>query len=166
YVLGEPIIVQTGFGAAFYAGSRSEFLTLPGREASEDLVRQLPDTVDKKITSQDRWFFHRGLREYRLRLQQQPLSFFPLVIHKFFRLWYGTDTGVPYQQLILGVCSLLIVPMGLYQIWLWRREHLPLSLTLGLLFLYFTALHIVALPLVRYTVPIYPFLIFSASHQY
>jgi 4-amino-4-deoxy-L-arabinose transferase-like glycosyltransferase len=163
YVLGEPIIVQTGFGAAFLAGSRSEYLTIPGRAATEEWLVQPPD---RKATSEDRWFFHRGLREYRLRLEQEPLSFFPFVIHKFARLWYGLDTGIFSQQLILGICSLLTVPIGVYQVWLWRKDHLHLSLILGLLFLYFAILYTVTLPLFRYVVPIYPLLIFSASHQY
>jgi 4-amino-4-deoxy-L-arabinose transferase-like glycosyltransferase len=163
YVFGEPIIVQTGFGAVLHQGSRSEYLTIPGRQAA---MEKLVQPTDRKATAEDRWLFNLGLREYRIRLQQEPLSFFPFVIHKFARLWYGMDTGIFYQQLMLGICSLLVVPIGTYQIWLWRRNHLHLSLVLGLLSIYFVILYLVSLPLFRYMVPLYPFLIFSASHQY
>jgi 4-amino-4-deoxy-L-arabinose transferase-like glycosyltransferase len=168
YVLGEPIIVQTGFGAPFLQGSRSEYFTMEGmsrldfQATKEDLVQP----IDRNATSVDRWHFHLGLREYRIRLEQEPLSFFPFVIHKFARLWYGMEEGIFYKQLILGICSLLVVPIGISQIWLWKRDHLHLSVTIGLLFLYFTILHLVSLPQFRYMISLYPFLIFSASHQY
>ncbi len=171
YVLGEPIIVQTGFGEVFLEGSRSEYFTseamarsypvLSRQAAEEGLVQP----TDRKATSEDRWNFHLGLREYRIRLEQEPLSFFPLIIHKFARLWYGMDTGIFYKQLMLGICSLLIVPIGIFQIWLWRRDHQNLSI-LGILALYFVILAVVSLPQLRYTISLYPFLIFSASHQY
>src|SRR5262249_4338428 len=121
---------------------------------------------DKKATSEDRRLFNLGVHEYRMRLEQEPWSFFPFIIHKFARLWYGLDTGIFYQQFFLGLCSLVIMPIAIYQIWLWRIDHLYLSLIIGLLFLYLTILYLISLPLFRYIVPLYPFLIFSASHQY
>jgi len=172
YVLGEPIIVQTGFGLVFLMGSRSEYFTIEGFQRSYPiLLRQvakegLVPPTDRKATSEDRWFLNLALREYRIRLEQEPLSVIPLVIHKFARLWYGMETGIFYKQLILGICSLLTVPIGIFQIWLWRRDHFYLSIILGLLCLYFIILYSISLPLFRYTIPLYPFLIFSASHQY
>jgi 4-amino-4-deoxy-L-arabinose transferase-like glycosyltransferase len=172
YVLGEPIIVQTGFGGVFLMGSRSEYFTIEGMQSSYPVLRRqaaeegLVQSADRKATSEDRWLFNLGLREYRIRLEHEPLSLLPLVIHKFARLWYGMEEGIFYKQLILGVCSLLTVPVGIFQIWLWRRDHFCLSIVLGLLFLYFIGLYMVTLPLFRYTFPLYPFLIFSASHQY
>jgi 4-amino-4-deoxy-L-arabinose transferase-like glycosyltransferase len=172
YMLGEPIIVQTGFGTPFLQGSRSGYFTIEGMSRNYPVLSRqaveegLVEPTDRKATSQDRWQFNLGLRDYRIRLEQEPLSFFPLVIHKFARLWYGMETGVFYKQLILGICSLLVVPIGIFQIWLWKRDHFHLSVILGLLFLYFTTLHLVSLPELRYMIPLYPFLIFSASHQY
>jgi 4-amino-4-deoxy-L-arabinose transferase-like glycosyltransferase len=174
YVFGEPIIVQTGVGSVFLQGSRSEYFTLGGiarsypvllRQATDEGLVE-PNDLRKKVTSEDHLNFKLGLREYRIRLEQEPLSFFPFVIHKFARLWYGMEEGAFYKQLILGVCSLFTVPMGVFQIWLWRRDHLLLSAVLGLLALYFIALHIINLPLFRYMISLYPFLIFAASHQY
>jgi len=172
YILGEPIIVQTGFGAVFLQGSRSEYFPLEGasrgypilfRQAAEE---GLVEPKDRKATSIDRWLFNLGLRSYRIRLEQEPLSFFPLIMHKFARLWYGMETGIFYKQLILGICSLPVVPLATFQIWLWRRDHLHLSMILVLLLLYFISLHLVTWPGFRYMIPIYPLLIFSASHQY
>src|SRR5262249_36213633 len=141
YTLGEPIIVQTGFGAVFLQGSRSEYLTIPGRQALVEKLVQSTDREgisDKKATSEDRRLFNLGVHEYRMRLEQEPWSFFPFIIHKFARLWYGLDTGIFYQQFFLGLCSLVIMPIAIYQIWLWRIDHLYLSLIIGLLFLYLT----------------------------
>jgi 4-amino-4-deoxy-L-arabinose transferase-like glycosyltransferase len=172
YVLGEPIIVQTGFGASFLQGSRSEYFTIERKVRGYPiLLRQaaeegLVQPTDRKATSNENWFFNLGLRNYRLRLEQEPLSLFPFVIHKFARLWYGMETGILYKQLILGICSLLVVPIAIFQMWFWRRDHLHLSVILSLLFLYLISLHLVVYPEFRYMIPIYPFLIFSASHQY
>jgi 4-amino-4-deoxy-L-arabinose transferase-like glycosyltransferase len=172
HVLGEPIIVQTGFGSVFFQGSRSEYFTIEEKaRAYPILVRQaveqgLVKPTDGKNTSNERLLFDLGLREYRLRLEQEPLSFFPFVIHKFARLWYGMETGIFYKQLILGLCSLLVVPIAIFQIWFWRRDRLHLSMVLGILLMYFIALHVVGYPQFRYMISIFPFLIFSASHQY
>jgi 4-amino-4-deoxy-L-arabinose transferase-like glycosyltransferase len=172
YVLGEPIIVRTGLGVPFLQGSRSEYFTIEGMSRNAPVLRRqaaeegLVEPTDRKATSKSRWYFHLGLREYRIRLEQEPLSFFPFVIHKFARLWYGMEEGIFYKQLILGICSLLVVPIGIFQMWLWKRGHLHLSMILSLLLLYFIILHLISLPEFRYVLPLYPFLIFSASHQY
>jgi 4-amino-4-deoxy-L-arabinose transferase-like glycosyltransferase len=172
YVLGEPIIVRTGFGSVFLMGSRSEYFTIGGMSTSYPVLHRqaaeegLVPPTDMKATSQDRWLFHLGLREYRIRLEQAPLSFLPLVIHKFAHFWYGMEEGIFYKQFILGIHSLLTVPIGVFQIWLWRRDRLHLSVTIGLSILYFLTLGLVSLPLFRYMIPLYPFFIFSASHQY
>jgi 4-amino-4-deoxy-L-arabinose transferase-like glycosyltransferase len=172
YVLGESIIVQTGVGSVFLQGSRSEYFPLEGMARADPiLVRQaaeegLVEPKDRKATSIDRWRFNLGLRSYRIRLEQEPLSFLPLIMHKFARLWYGMETGVFYKQLILGICSLPVVPLAIFQMWLWRRDHLHLSVTIVFLSLYFIGLHLVTWPGFRYMMPIYPLLIFSASHQY
>jgi 4-amino-4-deoxy-L-arabinose transferase-like glycosyltransferase len=174
YVLGEPIIVQTGFGVTFLDGSQSDQSDYPTkwwklrypillRQAAEE---GLVEPTDGKALSQDRWHFKLGLREYHIRLEQKPLSFLPLVMHKFARLWYGIETGVYSKQVMLGICSLLVVPIGIFQIWCWRRDHLYLSVILGIVLLYFMGLHLVSNAELRYMIPIYPFLIFSASHRY
>jgi 4-amino-4-deoxy-L-arabinose transferase-like glycosyltransferase len=172
YVLGEPIIVHAAFGTVLFQGSRSEYFTIEGMSRNYPILRRqaaeegLVEPTDRKATSLDRWYFNLGLREYRIRLEQESLSFFPFIIHKFARLWYGMETGVFYKELILGICSLLVVPIGIFQIWFWRRDHLHLSMILSLLLLYFIILHLISLPLLRYMIPLYPFMIFSASHQY
>ena len=175
YVLGEPIIVNAAFGTVFLDGSRSEYFApsiiegtaryypvLYRHAAEEGLV----EPTDGKASSKDRWYFNLGLRNYRIRLEQEPLSFFPFVIHKLARLWYAMETGIFYKQLILGICSLLIVPIGIVQMWFWRRSHPRLSMVLSLSLLYFIILHLISMPLFRYMIPLYPLLIFSASHQY
>ena len=172
YVLGEPLIVNAAFGTVLFQGSRSEYFTIEGMSRNYPILRRqaaeegLVEPTDRKATSLDRWYFNLGLRNYRIRLEQEPLSFFPFVIHKFARLWYGMETGIFYKELILGICSLLVIPMGIFQMWSWKRDHLHLSIILRLLLLYFIILHLISLPLLRYMILLYPFLIFSASHQY
>src|SRR5205807_6250351 len=113
---------------------RSEYFTIEGITRNEPTVSRqateegLGEPTDRKASSRDRWYFPHGLCEYRNRLEQEPLSLFPFAIHKFIRLWYGMETGMFYRQLILGICSLLVVPMGILQIWFWRRDHVHLSI--------------------------------------
>jgi len=170
HVLGEPIIVQTGLGSVFLQGSRSEYFTIEGkRRAYPELFRAaaeegLAEPTDGKATSRDRWRFALGLRNYRIRLAQEPWSLFPFAARKFGRLWYGTETGLSYKHLVLGFCSLLVVPLGTRQLWLLKRDHLYLSVTLSLLILYFVALHLVCYPECRYMLPVYPFFMFGVGH--
>jgi 4-amino-4-deoxy-L-arabinose transferase-like glycosyltransferase len=171
-MLGRPIVVQTGFGAVFLQGSRSEYFTIEGKSenypilAREAAQEGLIEPADKTAPSLDRWWFNLGLRNYRLRLHREPLSLFPFVIHKFARLWYGVETGTFYKQLILGLCSLAIVPIAVFQIWVWRRGKPVLCLTLSLVLAYFIVLHVIGYPEFRYMFPLFPILLFAASHQY
>ena len=171
-VLGEPVVVQTGIGGVFLMGSRSEYFTINGfgqryttleRQAAAD---GLPKPTDGKQTSDDRWQFKLGLREYRLRLSTEPWSLPLLLLHKVVRCWYGSETGDVSTQLMLGLCSLATVPAGLFQLWRWRKTRLIISLLWGSLILYFVLLALVNLPMFRYALPLYPFLIFAASHWY
>ena len=114
----------------------------------------------------ERWRVGLAMRNYRIRLENEPLSFFPFLIHKFVYLWYGTQTGDFYKQLLLGFSSLLIIPVAVLQIWLWKNGRPYLTSTLSVLLLYFVGLHLVTAPEFRYMLPIFPFLIFAASHQY
>jgi 4-amino-4-deoxy-L-arabinose transferase-like glycosyltransferase len=171
-VLGEPIVVQTGFGSFFLQGSRSEYFTIRGKlGAYPNLVREaaqdgLVKPTDAKATSHQRWLLSLGLRNYRLRMEQEPWSLLPFAAWKFGRLWYGTENGLAHRQTVLGLCSLLIVPAGALQIWRWRRSHAQLSMTLSLLVLYFVLIPLVGLPELRYVMPVYPFLTFAAVHLY
>ena len=170
--LDEPIVVQSGFGQVFLQGSRAEYFTISGKTASYPLLfaeaakEGLVKPTDGKLTSFDRWRLSLGLRNYRIRLAHEPMSLFPFLTHKFARLWYGAETGTFSKQFILGVSSLLALPAGIYQIWLWRKDRRELSVVLSLLLLYFIGIHWVALPEFRYMLPVCPFLTFAASHRY
>jgi len=172
YVVREPIIIQTGYGPLFLMGSRSEYFTIDGVQRDYLNLQQraeeagLVRPTDGRVTSEDRWIFRLGVREYRLRLKEEPLSFVPFLLHKFARLWYGTETGATGKQITLGICSILTAPIGLYQIWRWRKDRPQLSLIAGFFCVYFMALLMVNLPALRYMLPVFPLLIFAASHQY
>ena len=172
-VLGEPVVVQTGLGSVFLAGSRREYFTIGDFSRRYTALQHdaaadgLPKPTDGKQTSEERWLFSLGLREYRIRLSAEPWWSLPvLVLHKSVRLWYGTETGAFNRQLLLGFFSLLVVPAGVFQLWLWRKRHHVLTMLWGSLILYFFLLSLVNLPMFRYALPLYPFLIFAAAHRY
>ena len=172
HVLGEPIIVQTGFGMAFMQGSRREYFTIDGKRKGFELLKReaaaegITQPTDARATSRDRWHLDLGLRNYRVRLRQEPLSLIPFAIHKFARLWYGVESGTILRQIALGICSLIVVPPAVLQIWRWRRYQPELSFVLALVLVYFIGIHVIGYPEFRYMVPIFPLLIFAASPQY
>ena len=152
-------------------GSRGEYFTIEGKSTINTILERkaaregLTEPADHSALSLDPWRFKLGLRNYRLRWHREPLSFFPFLIHKFARLWYGAETGTFYKQLILGLCSLAFVPAAMFQIWLRRRDKLVLCWTLSLVLAYFIILHVIGYPEFRYMFPLFPFLLFAASHQ-
>jgi hypothetical protein len=113
----------------------------------------------------DAWFFRIALMRYQRRLENRPLSFVKLSGLKLLRLWYATDSATSRPQLMLALCSLFVVPLGLLQVWRWRKTNKLFFSILGGVLLYFIAIHFVTLPLLRYMIPIYPILILGGSQR-
>jgi hypothetical protein len=112
----------------------------------------------------DKWLFRLGLMRYQGRLESRPLSFLKLFVIKSTRLWCATETARIPAELVLALCSLPVVPLGLWQVWRWRKSQTEVCLVCGGVLAYFIAMHLVLLPLARYVLPIYPLLILASSY--
>jgi hypothetical protein len=168
-VLQDRIIVSTGMGNVLLMGSEQDQITSERKSgfyedaAAEGIANGLLKPNPEYGSAIDKWFFRIAMMRYKQRLENQPLSLVKLFGLKLLRLWYATDTGTGREQLVLALCSLPVVPMGLLQVWRWRKANKPFFLTMGGVLLYFIAMHLALLPLLRYMLPIYPILILAAS---
>jgi hypothetical protein len=61
-------------------------------------------------------------------------------------VWFATESGGKAQQLVLGLCSLLIVPISLWQYVTWGLKKAQDEQTISIVVLYFIILHVVTLP--------------------
>jgi 4-amino-4-deoxy-L-arabinose transferase-like glycosyltransferase len=166
-VLDEKILVSTGYGAARFQSSDERMYTIAGKrkwypimyaEASRaGIVKPASD----KESDIDRWMLQIALWNYGQRWEQRPWSFVPFFGQRFFRIWYGNESGVLRSQAGLGLCSLLFAPLGAWQLWRWRRRVPELSVVAGLLVLYFWAVHMIVGPYFRYVLPVFPWLILA-----
>jgi hypothetical protein len=169
--LHDRILVSTGTGNVLLLGSEEEQITASEKKepfyvaAGIDGARHGIFKPNPEYGSAiDRWYTRIALMRYRRLLETSPLGFVRLFGVKFLRLWYGTDTATPRPQMALALCSLPIVPLGLWQVWNWRKSHRLLFLVGGGVLLYFIAMHLVLLPMIRYTIPIYPILILATCY--
>jgi hypothetical protein len=62
-------------------------------------------------------------------------------------------------RLVLAVCSVIVVPLGLTEIWRWRKTNRLFASAMGLIVLYFGLPHSIILPQYRCMYQICPFLI-------
>ncbi len=171
-VLEDRIVVATGTGSPFLLGTdedevqppekKDKFFAAAVREAAAVGIQKPSEPMESKV---DGYFFQMGLLKYKERARTRPLSFVPLFFLKFVRLWYATDMAKFKMQLALGLCSLAVVPLGLRQICRWWATRRRLLFVFGGVVLYFIGMHMVLLPLQRYTLPIYPILILAAAEQ-
>jgi hypothetical protein len=170
-VLHDRILVATGTGSVFLLGSDDDQVHSSEKKApffgaaSEEGRRKgILKPYPEYESAIDRWLFRLGLMRYQDRLHTRPFSFLKLFVIKFLRLWYATDTAHFRAQLLLALCSLPVVPLGLWQVWRWRKLQTECFLAAGGVLVYFIAMHVVMLPLVRYVLPIYPLLILASSY--
>jgi 4-amino-4-deoxy-L-arabinose transferase-like glycosyltransferase len=164
-VLDDPIVVSVGIGSVVLQGSDENCFTIAGKEShypsmyQEAMAAGWVSPLNGKESRSDNRALWVGLHNYWSRLQQRPLSFFPLMFHKAVRLWYGTESGGLAQQAGLSILSLFIVPAEIWQITRWWFSQRKIALLMGSLLLYFAFLHWITLPLYRYMHPIYPVLL-------
>jgi 4-amino-4-deoxy-L-arabinose transferase-like glycosyltransferase len=167
-VLQDRIPVAVSFGAGVLQGSAESSLTIDGkRQAYPEMVRLAaldgivkPDT--EKESAIDHYLLRVGIHNYQLAAKENPFSVVLFFVHKTVRLWYGTETGGLKQQLFLAFCSIVIVPLGVWQIFRWRVTHNAIATIIILTLLYFILLHLAVVPQYRYVHPIYPLLILAA----
>ena len=166
-VLEDFIPVATG-GSVFLQGSTERFFTVSGKTKELPKYFEFLKTKgievppkESKDSEKDRFLFRAGLENYKMRVQNNPLSVVPFMVKKFFRLWYATESGRNHG-IILAI-NMLIYPFalgGIILAWVRRKE---LALLLLGLILYFVILHWVSLPLFRYMVPVMPYVIAFGS---
>lgn len=171
-VLQDPIVVSVGFGSVLLQGSDGRFFSGEGKrtwykhiyaEAAQAGIRRPPTDRESAI---DRWMGRVGLYVYEKRLKERPLSFVPFMAGKLLRLWYGTETRGWLREAFLGLCSLLVVPLGLWQWYSWRLRARDASLIVLGCAGYFVLLHWITLPQIRYMLPLYPLLMVGATAAY
>jgi len=170
-VLGDRIVVATGTGSVFLLGSddgqvytterKTAFFDAAAAEGRRNGILKPYPEYESAI---DRWLFRLGLMRYRERLQTRPWSLPELIAVKFLRLWYTSETAHARAELLLGLCALPFVPIGLWQVWRWRKSQMACFLVFGGVLAYFIAMHVVLLPLARYALPVHPLLILASAY--
>jgi 4-amino-4-deoxy-L-arabinose transferase-like glycosyltransferase len=165
-VLHEFVPVGTG-GGVLLQGASDEFLTIENKARYSEYYERLekrgihqPPQGSGPV-EMDRFFVRAGLESYKIRLENDPLSLFPFMTMKFFRLWYATESG-NNEKIILGMNSLIyaLALIGLWLSWTRGRQYLYM---VGPIILYFILLHWLTLPLFRYVLPVLPLIIVFAG---
>jgi len=171
-VLDDFIPVAVGAGPVILQGSDERFFTGDGKAAFYPAILQAAaeagiarPTIDRESV-RDQRLGSVGLWVQRKRFALRPLSIVPFFAHKLARVWYGTESGNFRQQMALGLCSLLILPAGLWQLWKWRVSHDGMCYVLLTALGYIVLMHVATLPEARYTFPIMPVLILGACKAY
>jgi len=152
-------------------GSDAKYFTVEGKHREyPELFRTaiqsgLVKPTSGKESEIDSWLMRIGWYRYQQRWDQHPGSFLPLFLHKFVRLWYGTESGSFVKQIGLGLCSIFVLPLALVSLWMMRSIHKIVFVTMSTIIVYFIILHLVGLPEFRYVFPLFPLLLLLASNM-
>lgn len=127
-----------------------------------------------KASEAERWMRQLGMLQYKKRWKERPWSFPGFALLKIARLWYGTENSRPGRDLGIFLLSAIAVLPGLAWIvrgwlkssrssrgalWNFSLYDYVVMATLG----YFIALHAIALPMVRYMVPVLPLILIGTG---
>lgn len=167
-VLGEFIPVAVNGALPALAGADEGFFTIPGRnERFRSYYAQIEargiETPDSQATASEWEQFHRraALERYRIRFETDPWSFPGLLVKKFARLWYGTESGS--NQLPILLINAFVYPFCLLGIWSCMRRREMKALILLMPVVYLVMLHWVTFAMFRYMVPVMPYLLAFAA---
>ena len=94
--------------------------------------------------------------------QQHPAAFAKLMLVKILRAWYATYEG--YFEGVNAVVSLLYIGAGGAGLWWMRRRYPAVVWAILAVVLYFWAMSVVVMPILRYMVPATAFLIVAAAY--
>jgi 4-amino-4-deoxy-L-arabinose transferase-like glycosyltransferase len=167
-VLDDWLIVQSSYGASALQGSDEKYFTIEGKRREyprlyrESIAAGLARPTSGKERDMQSWLTRILIRNYELRLRNRPFSFFPFLASKLIRIWYATESGNFRTELVLALCSLVIVPAAIIQLWNWRRIRAVSALLIPML-LYFIGCDMITAPIARYMFPIYTILILAAA---
>jgi len=163
YKVSHRIIpVSLGGSNSFLQGSKFEFLTSyeeKDRLINKNLYELGLERKGKEAIEVDRIFKKAAIINYKQLIIQSPLNFIKLFAIKFLRFWYATDSGNHQKiTLIIQLCYLLPAIWGF--IYSFKdRSSKSMALILTLIIVYTFSLHTVMFPLMRYSVPIMPYII-------
>jgi len=162
-VLHEVIPIGTNSSVILW-GSSKPLLTIDSR------LKELPQLYDRakaqgifasppdaSPTEKDRYFLQLAIENYRQAVRNDPLGLIELLITKFARLWYSTESG--NNHIVILLVNLLIYPLALIGALAVWKERNPFGLLLLGVVIYFSLLHWATLPLFRYILPIMPIIL-------
>lgn len=169
-VLQDPVVVSSSFGAAFLQGSdeklyQNKTTEYPAlfRDAEVAGIHKPAIETGSNI---NRWMYRIGMRNYQSRLENQGI---PAVLGQLARklgyMWFLTESGSRKAEAILFLCALAVVPLGLWELWTWlwaadAARRVP-AITVG----FWIAIHLLVVPIARYTVPILPVILLAACFR-
>ncbi len=162
-VLHEIIPIGTNSSVILW-GSSKPLLTIDSR------VKELPQLYnrarakgivaappDASASEKDRYFLQLAIENYRQAVRNDPLGLVELLITKFVRLWYSTESG--NNQTVILLVNLFIYPLALVgAVAVWKERN-PFGLLLFGVVIYFALLHWATLPLFRYILPVMPIIL-------
>ncbi len=162
-VLHEVIPIGTNSSVILW-GSSKPLLTIESR------MKELPQLYDRARakgivasppdagpSAKDRYFLQLAIENYRQAVTNDPVGLIELLITKFARLWYSTESGNNHTVILL--VNLFIYPLalvGVVSVW---KERNRFGLLLLSLVIYFALLHWATLPLFRYILPVMPIIL-------
>ncbi|HRB81211.1 MAG TPA: glycosyltransferase family 39 protein [Nitrospira sp.] len=162
-VLHEVIPIGTNSSVILW-GSSKPLLTIDSR------VKELPQLYDRarakgivaappdaSPSEKDRYFLQLAIENYRQAVRNDPLGLIELLITKFVRLWYSTESG--NNETVILLVNLFIYPLALVgAVAVWKERN-PFGLLLFGVVIYFALLHWATLPLFRYILPVMPIIL-------
>jgi hypothetical protein len=154
-------------GGVVLQGSAERFWTIPGKTKEypgyfELLKTRGIEAPQRPTRVEADWFLYRAaLESYKILLETNPLGIVPLMAKKFVRLWYATESGRGYWQ-VLAINLPIYVPAVLGTV-LALRCGVTLAWMIYTVLGYFILLHWLSLPLFRYVLPVMPYLIVLAA---
>ncbi len=168
--LGDPIVSSSNFGSVFLQGSDERFYHDKDTEYPPVFQRAAQAGYSKPAveTSSNisHWLFSVGWYRYRERLEQDGiLSIVFQEIRKLGYMWFLTESGAGRSQLVLLLCALAIVPLGLWELYLWITSGDPARCIPAIVVGAWIAFQMAILPLARYTVSILPVILLAACFR-
>lgn len=168
YVVLDDFIPVATAGSNLLPACSEKFMTIPEKVKEWPHLYEMMQSRgikapprDSKPSERDGFLMKAGLEYCKTRLANDPLSFGPLIVKKFLRLWYATESGENHTKII--AVNMLIYPFALYGLGLawYRRQALTLLLLAPVG--YFISLHWISFPLFRYMLPVMPYVISFAA---
>lgn len=165
-VLHEFMVVQSNSGTTFAYGADAAWWTLAGHPARyqyvEELIRRgaIP-AIASSQSDIDRRFWLAGIERYKSRWAENKIGSVTFFVRKFFRLWYGSESGQSLRALAIMQLPLL----GLWVLGVvlrWRQRTYVDVILLGVIG-YYISLHVLMLPMLRYLFPAMPLIMIYAT---